>query len=356
MPLFLVFLLLWSFTAGLNVRNTTALSATINLDAPAKDRYRDVCTRYKALMTTNLQEMWDQLIPHLAQPIIDILPLEGLIPADMQDELEGMFSCLNFTSAQQFVFNFFYEFVAHADKSQAVSTSQKMCTTIVAWSEKQHRIIHGHNLDFSFSKELRNIAIDYSFTKNGSVVYKCASLLGTVTFEHCMAPGKFAISINERDDGSLRTNIADILKKRNEVSYSLGKIITQSSYKSALAMAQSILLDAPVYYILSGKDIDEGAVVTRNGTETVDTWTLDTTNGRWFILETNYDHWLPPPADDDRRDPGNKHMSALDGSCSLQEMFEVLSMEPTLRNRTVWTGVCSATTDDYEIVIRTPVV
>jgi hypothetical protein len=22
---------------------------------------------------------------------------------------------------------------------------------------------------------------------------------------------------------------------------------------------------------------------------------------RWFEVETNYDHWAPPPADDDRR-------------------------------------------------------
>merc|ERR1719357_1257058 len=51
-------------------------------------------------MTLNLQEMWDQVIPHLAQPIIDILPLQGLIPVDMQEELEGMFSCTNFTWAR----------------------------------------------------------------------------------------------------------------------------------------------------------------------------------------------------------------------------------------------------------------
>jgi len=347
---------LFSLATGLHVLNTTALTATINLDKSPEDRYRDVCTQYKILMTTTLQEVWDQLIPSIAQPIISKLPLQDLIPEDMKEELKGMWSCTNFTPAQQFAFNFLYEFVAYAHNSEAVSMSEKMCTTIVAWSEKQQRIIHGHNFDFSFAGEFRNITINYSFTKNGSVVYKCSGLLGTVNFEHCMAPGRFAISINERNAGYLRTNIEDILKQRCEAVYSVRKIITQSSYKSALLMAQRILIDAPIYYILSGVDIDEGAVVTRNRSETVDTWTLDTSNGRWFMLETNYDHWLSPPENDDRRDPGNKHMSALNGSCSLQDMFEVLSMEPNLNTGTVWTGVCSASTGDYEIVIRTPVV
>ena len=30
---------------------------------------------------------------------------------------------------------------------------------------------------------------------------------------------------------------------------------------------------------------------------------MDVANGSWFILETNYDHWKPPPSFDDRRTP-----------------------------------------------------
>jgi len=348
MLLFVGILSLLSCTNALHVWNISAHSATINLDAPPEDRYRDVCTKYKSVMEIDLQEIWDHVVPQNVQRIIERIPLEGLIPDEMRDELKGMFACTNFSTEQQFVFSFLYEVVAWTQK-------EKMCTTIVAWSAKDERIIHGHNLDFFCSEQFRNLSIDYSFTKNGSVAYRCTGILGTVGFEHCMAPGKFAISINERDVGHLWENIEDIIEKRSEVTYLLGKMMKQDSYKSALEMAQTDLLDAPVYFILSGVAKDEGAVVSRNNSLTVDTWTLDVDNGRWFILETNYDHWLPPPADDNRRDPGNKHMAALGGSCSYQDMFEVLSMEPTLNNDTIWTGVCSATTGEYDIVIRVPV-
>jgi N-acylethanolamine-hydrolysing acid amidase len=350
MRFFVETLCLLNFASALHVLNISAHSATINLDASPEDRYRDVCTQYKTLMETNLQEIWNKALPQDVQDVIELLPLESLIPEEMRDELKGMFACTNLSTQQQFFLNFLYELIAYNSTS-----SEKMCTSIVAWSKKEKRIIHGHNLDFFFAEQFRNITIDYSFTRNGSVVYKCTSLLGTVGFEHCMVPGKFAVSINERNVGTIWGNIEDIIKKRSEVAYAVGNIMKQDSYKSALKYIQTVLLDAPVYFILSGTVKDEGAVVSRNNSLSVDTWTLDSANGRWFILETNYDHWQTPPADDNRRDPGNKHMAALGGSCSYQDMFEILSMEPTLNDGTIWTGVCSASEGEYDIVVRVPV-
>ena len=52
----------------------------------------------------------------------------------------------------------------------------------------------------------------------------------------------------------------------------------------------------------------EGAVVTRNQTQAVNVWNLVSSNLKWFLLETNYDHWEPPPSSDDRRDPGIRAM------------------------------------------------
>ena len=33
------------------------------------------------------------------------------------------------------------------------------------------------------------------------------------------------------------------------------------------------------------------------------THSLDLSSGRWYLLETNYDHWKPPLVIDNRRDP-----------------------------------------------------
>lgn len=36
---------------------------------------------------------------------------------------------------------------------------------------------------------------------------------------------------------------------------------------------------------------------------------LDVKNGRWYVLETNYDHWKEPLFLDDRRTPAMKCMN-----------------------------------------------
>ena len=63
------------------------------------------------------------------------------------------------------------------------------------------------------------------------------------------------------------------------------------------------------YYIVGGAGKGEGAVVTRDRIGAADVWRLPPQG--WFILQTNYDHWETPPASDDRRTPGEKHMAAL---------------------------------------------
>ncbi|MGH0140653.1 UNVERIFIED_CONTAM: hypothetical protein FKN15_023265 [Acipenser sinensis] len=58
---------------------------------------------------------------------------------------------------------------------------------------------------------------------------------------------------------------------------------------------------ADVYYIVAGARPNQGVVVTRNREGPADIWPLDPVNGRWYQVETNYDHWTTPPPFDDRR-------------------------------------------------------
>merc|ERR1719334_2694138 len=62
-------------------------------------------------MEIDLQEIWDHVVPQNVQRIIERIPLEGLIPDEMQDELKGMYACTNYSTEQQFVFSFLYEVV-----------------------------------------------------------------------------------------------------------------------------------------------------------------------------------------------------------------------------------------------------
>jgi hypothetical protein len=78
-------------------------------------------------------------------------------------------------------------------------------------------------------------------------------------------------------------------------------------------------------------------VITRNRLNATDVWILDTPS-RWFEVETNYDHWEPPPWYDNRRDPANQHMNALGrGNLNLANLFQIMSMKPTLNLETTYT-------------------
>jgi hypothetical protein len=61
---------------------------------------------------------------------------------------------------------------------------------------------------------------------------------------------------------------------------------------------------ADAYYIICGTKPNEGAVLTHDRYENGDTMTLSFAD--WFLVQTNYDHWLPPPENDDRRDPAER--------------------------------------------------
>lgn len=67
---------------------------------------------------------------------------------------------------------------------------------------------------------------------------------------------------------------------------------------------------------------------------------------RWFLVETNYDHWTTPPPSDDRRDPANKAMNETgQENISGAALFKVLSIHPVLNKKTVYTAVMSAKND-----------
>ena len=70
----------------------------------------------------------------------------------------------------------------------------------------------------------------------------------------------------------------------------------------------TIKLAAPVYFILSGTKPGEGALFSRDREENPQPLALDNT---WYLLETNYDHWIEPPVYDDRRAWGLYYMNEV---------------------------------------------
>ncbi|EPQ01678.1 N-acylethanolamine-hydrolyzing acid amidase [Myotis brandtii] len=170
--------------------------------------------------------------------------------------------------------------------------STAFCTSIVAQDSKGH-IYHGRNLDYPFGDFLRKMTMDVQFLKNGQTLSE------------------------------------------------------SENFEAAVDKLAKTPLIADVYYIVGGMSPREGVVITRNRRGPADIWPLDPLNGAWFRVETNYDHWKPAPARDDRRTPAIKALNATgQANLSLEALFQVLSVFPVYNNFTVYTTVMSAATPD----------
>ena len=105
-----------------------------------------------------------------------------------------------------------------------------------------------------------------------------------------------------------------------------------TSYAEAVQFAKETDLIAPVYFIVAGVNPGEGAIITRNQFKVVDEWKLNSTSTgieKWYLLETNYDHWIPPPPDDDRQTPGMKAMKQIgQDNINLESLMTVISTKP----------------------------
>merc|ERR1712154_282904 len=122
---------------------------------------------------------------------------------------------------------------------------------------------------------------------------------------------------------------------------------------------------APIYYIIAGNDNDgNGAIITRNQTAvngpivngeeyTKPLYLKDDSkySHGWYIVETNYDYWVP--AKDPRRAAAIKSMDEMgQKGVDFDGLFEVLSKPPVLASGTVFTSLYEITEGDFNITVR----
>jgi hypothetical protein len=122
-----------------------------------------------------------------------------------------------------------------------------------------------------------------------------------------------------------------------------------TSFNEAVSLLSRTDMIAPAYFTVGGVKPNKGVVITRSQHEVVDTWHLNSTSSgieKWYLLETNYDHWVPPPANDDRRTPGMKAMNATtQARISAETLLDVLVIDPVCNDETVYSATMSAADD-----------
>lgn len=226
-----------------------------------------------------------------------------------------------------------------------------LCTSIVA-QDPHGQIFHGRNLDWNLPDALLNLAIDVEYQRSNVTVFHGTTILGFVGVFNGMVPGQYAVSIDARGKGgTLSGNVLEgLLHSAMTPSQHLRMVLEQQpSFEQAVdALGSGDLIDE-IYYIASGANAGEGVVMSRDRNKIKDKWWLNATEeDGWFRLQTNYDHWNPVPAADDRRTPGIEHMKAVgQAGVGIEQMLTVMETWPTFNHHTDYTGVYSPFNSTY---------
>ncbi|KAM7290128.1 acid ceramidase isoform X2 [Ixodes scapularis] len=209
------------------------------------------------------------------------------------------------------------------------------------------------------TETLRPTVVELDFQRSGKTVFKAVSFAGYLGVLTGVKKGAFSLTINERF--SLNGGFIGLLEwilgdhSQHWVGFLTRDLMENAtSYDVAKMTLSTTKLLAPVYFILGGTKSGEAAIITRSrNSDHADVYQLSDTKDKWFLLETNYDHWKTPPSYDDRRGPGIKCMRNMtQQALGFKGLFDVLSTQPVLNLLTVYTALMRASTGEIETYIQ----
>ncbi|CAD6187729.1 unnamed protein product [Caenorhabditis auriculariae] len=283
----------------------------------------------------------EKYVPEFAQKLVwwFASKLSYFFDEDYRLELEGFAKTSGLPLGEIVGLNILYDISAF-DRQHILSLG---CTSIVAENSKGE-IFHGRNLDYEMGGLLKNITVYVDFTKGGKILYSGVTFAlynGLLTGQR---PGAFTVSLNARYSGAYVYNILMELytRFRRPVSYFIREVLhNKRTYDEALQAFSTEHLISPSYIVIGGTKSGQGAVVSRNRWKAKDVYTLNWEKKRWFLVETNFDHWNEDH--DERRLKAIEELKNV-GPVYLngQSMMKVISSHPVNNNMTIFSSSFSA--------------
>lgn len=269
------------------------------------------------------------------------------MPAPYGDEIRGIAAAAKLTHIDAFICNIIYEISG-------------ACTAIIAQDSEGH-IIHGHNLDtaanwnftsgqWDIAEKLRAITSKVHFVKDGKVLFNATTYIGYAGVFEGMKTGSFSTSLNTRFDTKLYGALINWITGRDRKGV-FGALLVRdvlaenATYDEAVHRLNSTQLVGPGYLTVAGVSAGQGAIMSRGAKASYGFWTLDDelAKGKNYMVQTNWDHWLPDPIFDRRRVPCEHCMDQLQrNNTGFEQLFQVLSAKPTRNKMTCHSAIFSA--------------
>mmetsp|Transcript_37124 Transcript_37124/g.80694 ORF Transcript_37124/g.80694 Transcript_37124/m.80694 type:complete len:383 (+) Transcript_37124:99-1247(+) len=263
------------------------------------------------LATIYNDEKLKNIAPILKKVVGNKFEARRVFPKDVFEEFEGIARVTEVEFEEVAILGMFYDLFAAKKKSPVAFDA---CSGIIAQTASGE-IIHGRNLDYSFTSTLQSLAIVVDFVRNNDTKFTAVTFGPNPTFNTGVRYGMFSVTQDERDRGNMYRNWFDIAVLGRPALFASIRQTMESEevddFDKAIDFFSKVPIAAASYLIVAGVKPGEGAVVTRSRTELVDVWRLNATAGRWFLVETNYDHFEKPRTGDDRRDPEIRAMEAI---------------------------------------------
>nr|XP_018909236.1 PREDICTED: acid ceramidase-like isoform X1 [Bemisia tabaci] len=339
-------------------------SFKVDLDLPPKQRWKEVVTAKKTEMELFLQFIRNNTDRIFGKKVFRVvekyLPkLLPSLPPIYQKEMRGIAETAEMEVGDVVLFNIFYEFFS-------------LCTSVVM-EGKDGTMYHGRNLDFTTymswdrenkswvsSQHLRNMTVKIDFMKDKRVLFSSVNFAGYIGILTGVKKGQFSLSINERFRvlggyvGLLEWIMG--IRKQNWVGFLTRQVLEEAtSYEEAMEMLEKPKLLAPVYFILSSNNSKQASVITRDR-RGYDVWNFGSRyanqDGDWYLVQTNYDHWKPPPLFDDRVTPVVRCADSIGNKNTTSTLFRVLSTVPVLNHETIYTAIMKINTGDLYTWVR----
>lgn len=316
---------------------------TIDLDGDPLTRYNEPNKEFYNITASGMK-MILSYIPKELHEVISVLYYNVVkkIYPDLSLELVGISKYFGIPEYQIYLYQLVYDIVAS-------------CTSIVATSY-DGTVIHGRNFDYLIPELLKKAQYLAIYKKKNKEEFRCIATSGITGLLTCMKTGKFAISVNERDDDS-----GNGLKKTIQAVKN-GKIITlwavrraveaANTYDELVKMLQEIKICSTVYFIVSGVKRNEGIVITRDRTFALDSWKLS--DNEWFLVQVNTDRWRQIPTNEtDRRTPAINRLKEIGRyNINTELMFnKVMKLYPNNNKDTIFYSVMCAKTGLMKVEI-----